>query len=192
MQPLSRRLSSALLLAIAGAWHLLSPQAALRAEVIQATHVDGKEFTLNQAGRVTVVLYSCPAVQDRTREAGKAVYEFQGRDDFRVAVVVDLRGSLAPLAKGYTARRMKADLDEEAKRVKPFYLKNGNTSDPRPNFAAFADFDGALSKRLGWKEPQNQMRVVIFDRNGNEAGRWADLGAGEYGELAETVRRLLP
>lgn len=171
---------------------MLPPQAALGAEVIQAMHVDGKEFALNQAGRVTVVLYSCPAVQDRTRGAGKAVYEFQGRDDFRVAVVVDLRGSLAHLAKGYTARRMKADLDEEAKRVKPFYLKNGNTSDPRPNFAAFADFDGALSKRLGWEEQRNQMRVVIFDRSGNEAGRWEDLGAGDYGELAEAVRRLLP
>jgi hypothetical protein len=162
------------------------------ADPIQAISADGDEIVLNAPGTVTVVMNSSSTLQQRTRDTGKALYEFQGRKDFRVIVVVDLRGSMANLAKGYATRRIREDLDEEAKRVKPFFEKNGNFENPRPRFSAFADFKGDLCRQLGWEKYETKMRVIIFDQRGEEHRRWKDLGTDEYGKLAEAVRKLLP
>ncbi|MDR1192258.1 MAG: hypothetical protein LBK60_11460 [Verrucomicrobiales bacterium] len=159
------------------------------AELIKAADVDGRERVLNEAGKVHVVIYSNEDVQDRTRAAGRALDEFQGLPEFRSVVVVDLRDSLANLAKSYTQRRMVRDLDAEALRVTPFYRKNGNAGDPRREVSAVADFSGELSVRLGWREPAETLRVIVFDRHGREAARWEDLK--DYRPLTLAVKKLL-
>lgn len=135
------------------------------------TDADGVQRRLDMPGRVTAVIYSNPQIQEWTRQAGQALDEFQGRPDFRIVVMVDLRGTMADWAPGYTVRRMQRDLDAEAKRVKPFYTKNRNGADPRPDMSAVADFKGEACKALGWDKPGPWRRVIVFGKDGDVAYR---------------------
>jgi len=164
---------------------------AVRAEpqFLKALDVDGHERVLNQPGRVTVVIYSNQSVQDLTRQAGKSLDEFQGLAQFRSVVVVDLRGSLANWVSGYAQRRMVRDLDKEAERIRPAYVKNGSRADPRPEVSAVADFQGDLCRKLGWTETVKTLRVVVYNLQGLEDRRWEDLKSES--ELRDTVRACL-
>ena len=156
---------------------------------IQAIDVDGKTLVLNAQGRVTVVLYSNQSVQDDTRAAGRSLDDFQGLENFRNIVVVDLRGSLANWASGYTQRRMVRDLDKEAERIRPSYLKNGSRRDPRLDVCAVADFKGDTCLKLGWQTTSETMRVIVFDAGGGEVQRWENIK--DYRPLQQLLGRLL-
>jgi hypothetical protein len=156
--------------------------------LIQVQDADGVTRSLNPPGQVTVLIYSNPSVQDRTRQTGKALDLFQGRKDFRSIVVVDLRGTMADWAQGYTLRRMVKDLDQEALRVTPAYRKNGNPSNPRSDLSAVADFKGDLCLQLGWEKPQNQLRIILFDQKGRKHREWEDLK--DFHELKTQVGAL--
>ena len=162
---------------------------AFSAEPVRAVDVDGKARILNAKGRVTVVLYSNQDVQDDTRDAGKSLDPFQGLENFRSVVVVDLRGSLANWAPGYTQRTMVRDLDKEAARIRPFYLKNGSQRDSRPDVSAVADFKGEVCRKLGWLTTVETMRVIVFDAQGMEVQRWENIK--DYKPLQQLLGRLL-
>ena len=171
-------------------WMLLDmPCPAASAALIQAQDVDGKKVVLNAENRIDVIIYSTRVLQSKTRAAGKSLYPLQGQSELRVIVVIDLRNSFAQFAKDYTLKRAQKDLDEEAKRLRPYYRKNGNFSSPRPDLSAIADFDGALCRKLGWDKPSDTLQVIIYDRNGKEVNRWNDLK--NYSELRREVKRLL-
>jgi hypothetical protein len=156
---------------------------------VKITDVDGRERILNGKGKVHVIIYSNEDVQDYTRAAGKSLDQFQGLAEFRTIVVVDLRGSLANLAQGYTQRRMIHDLDAEAQRIVPFYRHNGNQGDPRADVSAVADFKGDIALKLGWKETAETLRVIVFDQDGRETARWENLQ--DYALLQKAVGKLL-
>jgi hypothetical protein len=168
---------------------LLLPGALQADSLIKAKDADGVVRNLNPAGQVTVIVYSNPEVQDRTRQTGRALDPFQGREDFRSIVVVDLRGTMADWAPGYTIRRMVKDLDQEALRVTPAYREKGNKTNPRPDLSAVADFKGETCLQLGWEKPVNQLRVLIFDKKGKKYREWGDLK--NFNELAHAVQALL-
>lgn len=150
---------------------------------------DGVERRLDQPGRVTAVIYSNPALQEWTRKAGASLDKFQGRAAFRAVVVVDLRGTMADWAPGYTTRRMQRDLDAEARRVTPSYRTNGNPADPRPQMSAVPDFKGEASRALGWEVPGDRKRVVVFGKDGKVVFRSDD--AVEFSGLQQAVARAL-
>lgn len=158
------------------------------AEPITAVDADDKERRFNQPGYVSVVIYGTSGLQDWTRQAGEALDVFQGMEDFRGFVVVDLRGYFS-LFHGFIKSRMREDMDEEAERIEPFYRKNGNDGDPREGLSATPDFDGSVSRALGWEEKADARRVVIFDREGEEARRWDALE--DLSELTRVVRQIL-
>ncbi|NBS05826.1 MAG: hypothetical protein EBS69_00180 [Verrucomicrobia bacterium] len=76
-------------------------------ELPHAKDCDGNVVDLHPAGRVTVVMASSQTLADTTREFGRALYGWQGRKEFRVIVVVDLRKSLGTLFKGWTVGKMR-------------------------------------------------------------------------------------
>ena len=145
------------------------------ASPIRALDVDGDGIILNQKGKVTVVMYSNHATSEETTAAGKAVYPWHGKEDFRVCVVVDLRGSLALLVKGYAKRRIQRSLDAEAEVIRPYYHKNNNLGDPREHLTAFADMKGEICQSLGWDKKSDVFRAIIFGRDGKEFKRWDHL-----------------
>lgn len=156
---------------------------------ILVTDADGVERRLDEPGRVTVVIYSNPALQDWTRKAGASLDLFQGRSDFRSVVLVDLRKSMADWAPGYTVRRMQKDLDKEADRIRASYQNNGNKNNPRSDVSAVADFKGQACRSVGWDEPANQKRVVVYGKDGKVAFRSED--ASEFSTLQKVVAKAL-
>jgi hypothetical protein len=147
----------------------------MASEPIRAIDADEKEVILNHPDRITVIIYSNQALQEKTRAAGKALYPYQGIPNFRVIVLVDLRDSFAHFVKGYTVRRMRKDLDEEAVRVRPFYQKNGNMEDPRDYLSAVPDFDGTICKKIEWNQPSKTLRVKVYGKDGTEILSWDNL-----------------
>jgi len=141
---------------------------------VSVTDADGVVRRLDGPGKVTVVIYSNPALQDWTRKAGASLDKFQGIPEFRSVVIVDLRKSMADWAPGYTVRRMQRDLDKEAERITPSYRSNGNKNNPRPDVSAVPDFKGEVCKAVGWTEPANHKRVVVFGIEGKEVYRSED------------------
>jgi len=158
-------------------------------ELVHPKDCDGKVVQLNPAGKITVVMASSQPLADTTREFGRAVYGWQGRKEFRVIVVVDLRKSLGTLFKSWTVGKMKADLDEEAERLVPWYRANKNPENPRGDLCGIPDFDGKATDSLGWSSDEKKMKVTIFGKNGDVI--WSEMDAVSPEAMKSEVKTLL-
>ena len=159
------------------------------AELPKPKNCDGKPTELNPKGKFTVVMASSQPLADTTREFGRALYPWQGLEDFRVIVVVDLRKSLGTLFKGWTVGKMKADLDEEAITLTPWFQGRGNTNNPRPYLCAIPDFDGKATESLGWGPDHEIMKVTLFGKEGQVI--WSSKDAQSPTPLVARVKDLL-
>jgi len=159
------------------------------AELPQVKNCDGKPTVLNPTGQITVVMASSQPLADTTREFGRALYPWQGREDFRLIVVVDLRKSLGSFVRGWTKGKMKADLDEEAITLKPWFAARGNTNNPRTYLCAIPDFEGKATESLGWGEDDEVMKVKIFGKDGEIV--WVSRDAKSPGPLTAKLKELL-
>jgi hypothetical protein len=139
---------------------------------IKAIDADNRNILLNRPGVVTVVLGTNEDTQDAARAAGKAIYPFQGRPDFQLIVVVDLRDSIATWAPSIVLSRMRASLDGEAIELKPYFLKNGNKGNPRKTSVVIPDFSGTVCPQLGWPGGADDLRGILFGVDGREIKRW--------------------
>jgi hypothetical protein len=139
---------------------------------IKAVDADNHTVTLNRNGVVTLVLGTSEDSQDAARAAGHSVYPLQGRPDFQLIVVVDLRGSIADWVPSIVLNRMRSSLDEEAIELKPWFLKNGNKSNPRTSSHVIPDFSGTICPRLGWTGGSDELRGILFGVDGREIKRW--------------------
>jgi hypothetical protein len=133
---------------------------------------DNHSIVLNRPGVVTLVLGTSEDSQDAARAAGRAVCPLQGRPDFQLMVVVDLRNSLATWVPSVVLEQMRSNLDREAIELKPFYLKNGNKSNPRTSSHVIADFSGTICPQLGWNESSENLRGILYGVDGREIMRW--------------------
>ncbi len=157
------------LLALAPAAFAVSPSP------IHAVDADGHPAVLNAKDAVTAVLSSSPDTQDRTRKAGAILDPYRGRKDFRLIVVIDLHDSLAGIVPDFVKSQIRHNLDDESKRLIPFYRKNGNPGDPRRDAVAIPDFDGKLIDALSWNTDDDLLRVTVFGREGRVLHYWEDL-----------------
>jgi len=155
----------------------------------QPINCDGQTFQLNPKGKIMILLASSQPLADTTREFGSSLYGWQGRDGFRVTVVVDLRKSLGTLFKGWTLGTMKANLDEEGIQIQPWYRANGNLGNPRADLCAIADFDGKVTDALGWGNDENKMKVTIFGKDGEKI--WDSTNAQSPAPMHKEVQKLL-
>jgi hypothetical protein len=159
------------------------------AELPSPKNCDGKPTDLSPKGKITVVMASSQPLADTTREFGRAMYPWQGLEDFRVIVVVDLKKSLGTLFKGWTVGKMKADLDEEALTLTPWFRARGNTNNPRTYLCAIPDFDGKVTEALGWSPDHEIMKVTLFGKEGEMI--WSSPDAQSPAPLAGKVKELL-
>lgn len=104
-------------------------------------------------------------------------------------VVVDLRKSLGTLFKSWTVGKMKADLDEEAERLVPWYRANKNPENPRGDLCGIPDFDGKATDSLGWSSDEKKMKVTIFGKNGDVI--WSEMDAVSPEAMKSEVKTLL-
>lgn len=155
----------------------------------QIKNCDGKPTVLNPAGQYTVVVASSQPLADTTREFGRALYPWQGLEDFRLIVVVDLRKSLGSFVRSWTTGRMKADLDEEAIALGPWFRARGNTNNPRKYLTAIPDFDGKATEALGWGSDDRVMKAKIFGKDGEMV--WTAKDVKSPAPLTAKVKELL-
>lgn len=157
------------------AWLIVAaviPVSAAPIKRIRALDADNHNIVINRNGVVTVLIGTSEDSQEAARQAGVTMYPFQGRPDFQLIVAVDLRGSLANWAPGIAIGRMRSSLDGEANELKPYYLKNGNHSNPRGYCHVIPDFDGRLFSLLGWPGTSKDLRAIVYAADGREYKRF--------------------
>jgi len=152
----------------------------------RAIDADNHTILLNRPGLITLVLGTSEDSQDTARAAGKAMYPLQGRPDFQLVVVVDLRDSLATWIPSVVLAQMRSNLDHEAIELKPYFLKNSNKSDPRKSSYVIPDFAGTICPQLGWTESSDNLRGILFGADGREIKRWDKVD--DMGKLQIDVR----
>ena len=141
----------------------------------KALDADNHNIVLNRPGSITLLIGTGEDSQNAARDAGKAIYPFRGRSDFQLIVVVDLRDSLATWVPSMVTARMRSSLDEEAIELKPYFLKNGNKSNPRASSYVVPDFSGTVCPQLGWVKTSDDLRGILFGVDGREIERWDKL-----------------
>ena len=158
---------------------------------IHAIDADNHNILFNRPGMISVIVGTDEDSQDAARAAGKAMYPFQGRPDFALIVVVDLRDSIANWVPSIVTARMRVSLDQEAVELKPCFLKNGNKSNPRSSTHVVPDFSGTVCPQLGWKDESEDLRVIIFGVDGREIERLDKVGIDDMSVLQEEVRKAI-
>jgi hypothetical protein len=148
------------------------PVSAASVHRIKAVDADNHNVLINRSGVITALIGTSTDSQDAARQAGIAVYPFQGRSDFQLIVAVDLRDSLANWAPSIAVSRMRSSLDGEAIELKPYFLKNGNRSNPRGYLHVIPDFNGKLFTQLGWPDTSSDLRAIIYGADGKEFQRF--------------------
>jgi hypothetical protein len=138
----------------------------------KAVDADNHQILLNRPGSITLIIGTNEDSQDAARKAGEAMYPLQGRPDFQLIVIVDLRDSIATWAPAIVTARMRENLDEEAVELKPYFLKNGNKTNPRNSSHVVADFNGSICPQLGWTNGSDDLRGILFGADGREIERW--------------------
>src|SRR5271163_3165948 len=81
---------------------------------IKGVDADNHLIIVNKPGKVTLLLGTNESSQNAARSAGLAMYPLQGRPDFQLVVVVDLRDSIATWMPAVVLSRMRSNLDHEA------------------------------------------------------------------------------
>jgi hypothetical protein len=84
---------------------------------------------------------------------------------------------------------MRADLNEEAERLIPWYRANKNPNNPRPDLCGIADFDGKVTESLGWGSDDTKMKVSIFGKNGDVV--WSNVNLRTPASLQAEIEKLL-
>ncbi len=139
---------------------------------IHALDADNHNILINRPGYITVVLGTNEDSQDAARAAGKVMYPLQGRPDFQLIVVVDLRNSMATWVPSVVTTEMKKNLDEQAIELKPYFLQNGNKGNPRLTSYVVPDFAGTVCPLLNWTEGSDDLRGILYGIDGKEIMRW--------------------
>lgn len=160
---------------------------------LRAVDADSRTIWINRPGMITLLLGTGEDSQNEARQAGKAVYPVRGRSDFQLVVVVDLRDSLAGWVSTLALEQMRANLDKEAIELKPYYLKNGNKSDPRKTSYVIADFKGTICPQLGWPEGSDKLRGILYGADGREIKRWDKIDDMQklYGDVHSALQDLV-
>jgi hypothetical protein len=169
--------------------HAAATPSAPRARKFKAVDADNHTILLNRPGLITLVVGTSEDSQDGARAAGKAMYPLQGRPDFQLIVVVDLRDSIATWAPSIVTAKMRSNLDEEATELKPYFLKNGNKGDPRKSLVVIPDFSGTICPQLGWTGGSDDLRGILFGADGREIARWDKID--DMAKLQTDVRAVI-
>jgi hypothetical protein len=156
---------------------------------IKEVDADNHTIVLNRPRFISVVIGTSEDSQDAARRAGEAMYPFQGRPDFQLVVVVDLRDSIAAWVPSVVIDHMRRSLDEEALELKPYFLANGNKDNPRRYLHVIADFKGKVVPIFNWSGTPDELHATMFGPDGRELKRWENID--DMAKFQDEVRTAL-
>lgn len=164
---------------------LLAGGRGVRGQDFVVVDADDRRIVLNQKGVVTLVLVCSEDSEDLCRQVGRMMDPYHGTDRYRHRVVVDLRDSWGSMMESLVKSEMRDNMDEEAERLLPVYRAKKSSRHPRQDLSATPDLEGAIAKRLGFAEPKEELRAVLFGPDGKVIQRWDVVR--EPGVLVEAV-----
>jgi hypothetical protein len=138
---------------------------------IQGQDVNGHPVNVNGSGHYTVVMYTNPDLEDESREMTLALDPFRSRSDFAFIRVVDLRGDVPPEMRGLVRGQIRKEMVREDQRLKD----QRGIEHASANAPIIPDFSGSTLDALGWDSVYSQVRLVVYDRQGHEIKRLADV-----------------
>ncbi len=179
---------------LGGAWPLGAQTNVATPPVAPAPHIkkihaqdcDNHNILINRPGMITLLLGTSEESQEAARAAGTVMYPLQGRPDFQLVVVVDLRDSMATWVPSVVLEKMRSNLDDQAVELKPYFLQNGNKGNPRSTSYVVPDFAGTVCPLLGWTESSDSLRGILYGVDGREIARWDKIT--DMGKLQTDVR----
>jgi hypothetical protein len=74
---------------------------------------------------------------------------------------------------------MRRSLDQEAIELKPYYLKNGNTENPRRYCHVVPDFKGTIVPLLDWSGTPDELHATLFGADGRVIQKWENVDSME-------------
>jgi hypothetical protein len=161
----------------------------LLAPKIKTTDADNHTIILNKPGLISVIIGTSEDSQDAARRAGKAMYPFQGKKDFQLIVIVDLRDSIAAWVPSVVIDHMRSSLNEEAVELKPYFLQNGNKDNPRRSCHVVPDFKGTIVPQLNWTGTPDELHATLFGADGRVLKRWENVA--DFEKFQADVRAAL-
>jgi hypothetical protein len=142
---------------------------------IKEVDADNHTIILNRPGYISVVIGTSEDSQDAARRAGEAMYPFQGRPDFQLVVVVDLRDSIAAWVPSVVIDHMRRSLDEEALELKPYFQTNGNKDNPRRYLHVIPDFKGNIVSVFNWTGTPDELHGTMYGPDGRVLQSWENI-----------------
>jgi hypothetical protein len=139
---------------------------------ISGQDVNGKSVTVNAKGHYTLVLYTNPDLEDDSRNVTLALDDYRSRSNFALVRVVDLRGGVPPEMRGIVRVKIREEQAKENLRLRKAGVSADSNEAP-----IIADFSGSTLDALGWGSTYDSLRLVIYDPNGREIKRLADISS---------------
>jgi hypothetical protein len=137
--------------------------------------VDGRAVRLNSPGKITLLMYTNPDLEDETRTIVKALDPFRTKSDFGFVRVVDLSGGVPLEVRTIVRMQIREQQDKENVRLAPLYKEVGITSLNRSMSPIVPDFSGDVIKSLRLEPGASHVQAIIFDRSGHEIKRFDDV-----------------
>jgi hypothetical protein len=159
-------LCSAIAVALIFTGHPSTSLAAAVETPMEAHDVDGNARILPPKGRLTIVMYTNADLEQESKALSKLLDPYRGAKDFLFVQIVDLRGEIPAIARRMAEKQIRDELDIEATRVKPFYVKNGSSANPRTNLSTIVDYGGSALSRFDWNERVEKVRFAIYSADG--------------------------
>jgi hypothetical protein len=152
---------------------------------IKGQDVNGRAVAVNGTGHYTVVLYTNPDLEDASRKMTLALDSFRSRSDFSLIRVVDLRGDVPLDMRGIVRGQIRKEMAKEDLRLKT----QRGISDASAHAPIIPDFSGSTLDALGWDSVYSQIHLVVYDRDGREIKRLANVSDAR--ELTRIVAGIL-
>jgi len=135
---------------------------------INGQDANGKSVTVNGTGHYTLVLYTNPDLEDDSRKMSLALDPYRGNSNFSFIRVVDLRGGVPPGMRSIVRVHIREEEVKETARLQ----KSGVSPTPAP---IIPDFSGSTLNALGWDSIYDHLCLVIYDPQGKEVKRVANV-----------------
>ncbi len=139
---------------------------------ISGQDANGKSVTVNGNGTYTLVLYTNPDLEDDSRKMTLALDPYRGNSNFTFVRVVDLRGGVPPGMRSIVRVHIRDEEVKETARLK----KAGVSGNPAP---IIPDFSGSTLNALGWDSIYDHLCLVIYDPQGKEVKRVANVSSAK-------------
>ena len=136
---------------------------------ISGQDANGKSVTVNGTGHYTLVLYTNPDLEDDSRKMSLALDPYRSNSNFSFIRVVDLRGGVPPGMRSIVRVHIREEEVKEAARLQKAGVNNAT---PGP---IIPDFSGSTLNALGWDSIYDHLCLVIYDPQGKEVKRVANV-----------------